>query len=63
MDAVVAALRALADQRRTPSADQLGEALMSIVAIAAERDLNAEDALRLAIGRYRDAVAAKEAGR
>jgi uncharacterized protein YabN with tetrapyrrole methylase and pyrophosphatase domain len=59
--AVLTAVRSLSDAGASPSAEQLGDALMSIVAVAAERGLDAEDALRLAIGRYRGAVGEREA--
>jgi tetrapyrrole methylase family protein/MazG family protein len=63
VDATLTALRALADPSSPPSVDRLGDALMGVVAIAAARDIDAEDALRLAIGRYRDEVAGKETSR
>jgi tetrapyrrole methylase family protein/MazG family protein len=60
-EAALAAVRSLSGSGASPSAEQLGEALMSIVAVAAERGLDAEDALRLAIQRYRADVAEREA--
>lgn len=42
-------------------AERLGEALFGIVAIARGRDIDAEEALRLAVRRYRQRVAEEEA--
>jgi tetrapyrrole methylase family protein/MazG family protein len=60
-DAAVAALRELVDGPATP--ESLGKLLMAIVAMARSRDIDAEDALRLAITRYRAHVADEEAKR
>jgi hypothetical protein len=60
---VYGAMKAMSDAGATPSAERLGDLLMGIVALAAERGLNAEDALRMAVRRYREAVAANEARR
>jgi hypothetical protein len=58
--AMLAEVGRLADAAHPPSGERLGDLLMGIAALAAARGLDAEDALRLAIGRYREQVAAKE---
>jgi tetrapyrrole methylase family protein/MazG family protein len=44
-------------------ADALGELLFDIVAIARERDIDAEESLRMAVRRFRDGVSRLEASR
>lgn len=62
-DAVTRMLRDLTSATDTVTAAQLGELLFGIVALARERDLDAEESLRMAVRRFRDAVAAREESR
>lgn len=59
-DAVTRMLRDLTSATDAVTAAQLGELLFGIVALARQRDLDAEESLRLAIRRFRDEVAAHE---
>jgi tetrapyrrole methylase family protein / MazG family protein len=59
-DAATRMLRDLTSATNAVTAAQLGELLFAIVALARERDLDAEEALRLAVRRFRDDVAARE---
>jgi uncharacterized protein YabN with tetrapyrrole methylase and pyrophosphatase domain len=47
-------------QRGDSTADDLGELLFGVVALARSCDIDAEDSLRRAIGRYRAAVTSEE---
>ncbi len=62
-DAVTRMLRDLTSATDTVTAAQLGELLFGVVALARERDLDAEESLRMAVRRFRDAVAAREESR
>jgi tetrapyrrole methylase family protein/MazG family protein len=57
-ETVAAALEALAARRG--STEALGDLLFGIVALARHNDLDAEEALRLAVRRYRELVGAAE---
>jgi tetrapyrrole methylase family protein/MazG family protein len=59
------AIRAMLDMLASGQAgdDALGDLLFAIVALSRERDLNAEEALRAAVRRFRQQVAAQEASR
>lgn len=59
-DAVARMLRDLTSATDAVTAAQLGDLLFGIVALARDRDLDAEESLRLAVRRFRDAVAAHE---
>ncbi len=59
-DAATRMLRDLTSATDAVTAAQLGELLFAIVALARERDLDAEESLRLAVRRFRDDVAASE---
>jgi tetrapyrrole methylase family protein/MazG family protein len=59
-DAATRMLRDLTSTTDAVTAAQLGDLLFAIVALARERDLDAEEALRLAVRRFRDDVAASE---
>jgi XTP/dITP diphosphohydrolase len=61
-DALARAITALSTSANEASAEMLGDLLLGIVALARERDLDAEEALRMAVRRYREAVGAEEAG-
>ena len=60
---VIESVGALVDPAASLTAERLGALLLAIVARATDRNLNAEDALRLALGRYRAQVAANEGAR
>ena len=53
-------LRDLTSATDAITAEQLGDVLFGIVALARERDLDAEESLRLAVRRFRDEVATRE---
>jgi uncharacterized protein YabN with tetrapyrrole methylase and pyrophosphatase domain len=55
-DAIEDALRRVAGG----DADALGELLFAVVALARARDIDAEEALRMEVRRYRERVAARE---
>jgi tetrapyrrole methylase family protein/MazG family protein len=61
LDELTASLAALATTSGRTDANALGDLLFGIVGRASERDLDAEEALRLAVRRFRDRVAADEA--
>lgn len=48
------------EESRRHESERLGDLLMGVVALARERDIDAEDALRMAIARYRTHVAGRE---
>jgi tetrapyrrole methylase family protein/MazG family protein len=58
--AVTRILRDLTSATNGATAVQLGDLLFGIVALARERDLDAEESLRLAVRRFRDEVARSE---
>jgi tetrapyrrole methylase family protein / MazG family protein len=60
-DALTQTLQDLASAAAPVSAAELGELLFGVVALARGRDLDAEEALRMAVRRFRDAVALREA--
>ncbi len=59
-DSAARMLRDLTSATDAITAEQLGDVLFSIVALARERDLDAEEALRMAVRRFREEVAARE---
>ncbi len=59
-DAVTRMLRDLTSASDRATAVQLGELLFGIVTLARERDLDAEESLRLVVRRFRDEVARSE---
>jgi tetrapyrrole methylase family protein/MazG family protein len=62
-EALTRSLDAFAASTDAVSAAMLGDLLFGIVALAGARDLDAEEALRMAVRRFRDQVAAAEARR
>jgi len=59
-DAVTRMLRDLTSATDAVTAAQLGDLLFGVVALARDRDLDAEESLRLAVRRFREQVAAAE---
>jgi tetrapyrrole methylase family protein/MazG family protein len=59
-EATVAALASLAAESASATPESLGELLFAIVGLARAHSLDAEEALRLAVRRFRDEVASRE---
>jgi tetrapyrrole methylase family protein/MazG family protein len=60
---LAAELARLTDPASTPDIGALGDVLFALVALARQQDIDAEEALRLSIARFRDEVAARETRR
>ena len=58
--ALETAVRELASSTDAVTAERLGELLFGVVALARARDLDAEEALRMAVRRFRELVVAEE---
>jgi tetrapyrrole methylase family protein/MazG family protein len=59
-DALTRAIRDLSSATDVATAEKLGDLLFGVVALARTNNLDAEEALRLAIGRFRDDVGEQE---
>lgn len=59
-DGAARLIRDLTSATDAITAEQLGDVLFGIVALARERDLDAEESLRMAVRRFREEVAARE---